>query len=114
MTIALLVSDPSGAKSRFHARLDKRGEAYSDDRVFLEQGGNRYIEIDSPHTIYAPSFWAGLAAILLNFMHFLIWFLVLWFVLQYDVGSALGGAFGLGLVTMLAVMPLLFDSNRVV
>lgn len=111
MTAAVLVPDAGGDKVRYDAALDARGQAYTGDRVFVEAGGRRYVELDLPGTVYSPSRWAAIGALLLNVAHFGLWFLVLWLVMQYEPGAALGGAAALGLLTMLAVMPLLFGSN---
>ena len=112
MTAAVVV--PDGAeKVRFDAELDARGQAYTGERVFVEAGGRRYVEIDLPGTVYAPSRWAAVGALLLNAAHFGVWFLVLWLVMRYEPGSAAGGTAVFGLATMVAVMPLLFGSNQV-
>jgi hypothetical protein len=111
MTVAVLV--PEGdRKARFDAELDAKGVAYTPEKVFREAGGRRYVEVDVPGLVFAPSPWAAVGAVLLNAAHFGLWFVVLWLVMRYDAGSAAGGAAVLGLTTMLAVMPLLFGSNR--
>jgi hypothetical protein len=114
MTIAVVVPEAGGAKTRFDAELDSRGQAYKSgaEKVYREKGSKRYVELGLPSTIYSPSTTAALLALLLNFLHFALWFAVLWPVMRYGSGAALGGAAALGLVTMLAVMPLLFNSNR--
>lgn len=115
MTVAVLLPEPGGGtKTRFDAALDPKGQSYlaGSEKVFQEKGGRRYVEVDAPALVYAPSRWAALGALALNLAHFGLWFLVLWPVMRYEPGPALGGAVVFGLVTMLAVMPLLFNSNR--
>lgn len=113
MTIALLVPEGEG-KARFEAELDRGGTAYrsSTEKVFRERGGRRYIETVAPGVVHAPSRWAMIAAILLNVLHFALWFAVFWPVMRFGSEAALGGAAVFGLVTMLMVMPLLFVANR--
>jgi hypothetical protein len=114
MTVAVLVPEAGGAKARFDAELDPRGQAYKPtvEKVFTEKGGRRYVEMGYPGVVYSPSRWAAIGAFLLNIAHFGLWFVVLWPVMRYGSGAALGGAAALGLVTMLAVMPLVFNTNR--
>lgn len=117
MTVALRVTGPDGGSpARFDANLAADGATYrtrSEDVVFTEAGGSRYVEGRLPGVVYAPSLLAVIAAVTLNVIHFALWFVVFWPVLRYGSGLALGLAAGFGLMTMLTIVPLLFEENRV-
>ncbi|QEL14579.1 hypothetical protein [Limnoglobus roseus] len=101
---------------KFDAQFDKTGKyAGGSNKVFQEVGGRRYIEFGQtnvPSAMFSPSTGAMMAALGLNALHFVVWFVALWPVLRYTMGHAIGGAAGLGLFVMLLVMPLLFDKNK--
>lgn len=99
---------------RYDAEFDKNGKYLSRAPVFREAGGRRFIEFGNvPSPIYVPSRGALFAALALNGLHFVVWFVALWPVLRYTVGHAIGGAIALGLFVMLLLLPLLFDKNKV-
>lgn len=110
---------PEAEPVRFNAVLkeDSRSSVKTyaggpDGRRFVEEKGSRYIQADQLGVIYVSSSAAVFLALLLNFTHFLLWFLVFWAILQFTRGHALMLASVFGLVTMLMVMPLLFKSGR--
>ncbi|CAN5576979.1 hypothetical protein BH11PLA2_BH11PLA2_26330 [soil metagenome] len=134
ITVALEVPD-GDTKARFDAelfvpdeskpgevRLVKPGETPADPkysretvRFFREVNGRRYIEFNqlgTPGSIQAPSRGAFIGALLLNFGHFVVWILIFWLVLRFSFGAAIGLGVGFGALTMLFVMPILFDRNR--
>ena len=113
MTIAMMIPVADGQKLRFDAELDPRGQSYTAAKQFRQQGGRRYLEGEYPGMMYEPHPWAAVGALFINFFQFVLWFVVFWPVLRYGSGVALGFAVSLGLVTMLVVMPLLFNANRV-
>jgi hypothetical protein len=103
-------------KVRYDVQLDPDGKLPRGTRILKEAGGRRFIEMSPTNSlspIYAPSRGAAFAALGLNLLHFVVWFLVFWPVLRYTVGHSIGGAAGLGLFTMLLIMPLLFEKNKV-
>ena len=117
MTVALMVGGPDGGDpARFDANLSDDGATYrtrSEDVVFTQVGGSRYVESRVPGVVYAPSLLAVIIAILLNVIHLLLWFVVFWPVMRYSSGAALGLAAGFGLIAMVTFVPLLFEENRV-
>jgi len=119
ITTALNVIEPDGKKTRFDAEMradpDPRvvGKVYStDNKLFKEKGGSRYLEGETPNLVFAPSGAALFLAIALNVLMFVVWFVAYWPILQYLPGHAIGLAFVFGLVTMVVLMPLLFKLNK--
>jgi hypothetical protein len=119
MTVALRVRlDPQGEPIRFNAALhEERPGVFSyasglEGRRFLEVGGNRYIFADQIGTVYVPTPKVVVVSLLLNFLLFVIWFIALWPILQFQPGHAAGLTLAFGFATMLIVLPLLFQPNR--
>jgi hypothetical protein len=118
MTVALRPKlDPDAEPVRFSAPVKDRGETatYSAPREslrFIEDGGSRYIQADQLGVVYVPSTWGVVLALFINFVHVLVWFVVFWPILQFTRGHAFVLAIVFSLVTMLALMPLLFERNR--
>ncbi len=111
ITVALMVPGPDGKKSRFDAVME--GKVYStENKLFQEKGGSRYLEGDPPKQVFAPNTGALILAMGLNILMFVVWFLACWPILQYLPGHALGIALVFGLLTMVILMPLLFKLNK--
>jgi len=102
---AVLVKDARSGARTYPPKGDER-------RRFAEATGSRYVAVDEPGKLYAPSTAVVVLALLLNSALFVVWFAALWPVLQFAWAHALGLAAVFGLVTMLLVMPLLFKPNR--
>ena len=115
ITVAMNI-EVDGKKSRFDAELreDARvGKVYStDNKLFKEKGGSRYLEGETPNLVFAPSGMTLFLAIALNVLLFVVWFLAFWPILQYLPGHAIGLAFVFGLVSLVVLMPLLFKLNK--
>lgn len=116
MTAAIrLKPEPNAEAIRLNAQLDKEKKTYVnsiDGRRFVEEKGSRYVQVDQPGTLFVPSTGTVVLALFINFLHFAVWFLAFWLVLQFTRGHAFGLAVGFGVATMLLVMPLLFAPNR--
>jgi hypothetical protein len=117
MTAAIVLKpDPESEPVRFDAVFneDKRTQAksYTPERRFNEQNGSRYVLADQLGVLYIPSTGTVALALLINLVHFLLWFIAFWPILQYTRGHAFALTVLFGLVTMLLVMPLLFKPNR--
>jgi hypothetical protein len=111
LTVALEVKE-GDAKARFDAELDDKGK-YKPNRRFVDRN-RRYIEFgqtNTPSEIVAVSRGAFLGAVALNLLCFVAWFVVLWPVMRFTLGHALGLSLVLGGATMLLLMPLLFEKN---
>jgi hypothetical protein len=120
MTVALRVPlEADQQPVRFEAILqeDSRGgKSYASNlegRRFVEVNGQRYILADRIGTVYIPTPATVMGALLLNFLLFIIWWIALWPIMQFEAGHAAGLTLVFGFATMLLVMPLLFQSNRV-
>ena len=102
--------------TRFEAEFDARGNYKGgSNKVFVEKDGRRFIEFGQsniPTPIYAPSRGALFAALGLNALLFVVFFVAFWPVLRYTVGHSIGGAAAIGLFVMLLLMPLLFEKNK--
>src|SRR5207244_11702309 len=73
-------------------------------RTLREANGRRYIEfsqLGTPGSMQSPSRGAWVGVVLLNLAHFAVWFLVVWPILRFDCGVALGLAAGFCAATML-------------
>lgn len=102
--------------TRFDAELDDKGKYKSLNNKVFTAKDRRFIEFgqtNTPSLIFAPSRGAFFAALALNALNFILWFAVFWPVLRFSFGHAIGLAFVFGGVTMLLLMPLLFDKNQV-
>jgi len=119
MTAAIRAKlDPDAEPVRFDVQLkNDRGATvnYAAPREglrFIEEGGSRYIQADQLGVVYVPSTWGVILALLINLLHVLVWFAVFWPILQFTRGHAFVLTVVFSLVTMLALMPLLFERNR--
>lgn len=83
-------------------------------RIFREVNGRRYIEFvqGTPGPMQIPNRGAWVGAMLLNVLHFVVWFIVFWPILRYSSGTALGLAALMTFMVVLLAMPVLFDRNR--
>jgi hypothetical protein len=79
---------------------------------FIEDGGRRYVEEEQMGTLFVPSTGTIVVALLINIVHFVVWFAAFWAILQFTRGHAFALTTIFGLVTMLLVLPLLFQPNR--
>jgi hypothetical protein len=112
MTIALDLPE-DGKKTRFDAAIDSGGRYVreGDNVQFTEKGGSRYLESERLHRLYVPSSGAFAAAVALNVLVFVVWFAAFWPVLRFNFGHALILALIFGTVSVLLLMPLLFEKN---
>ncbi|MBP3958838.1 hypothetical protein J8F10_26630 [Gemmata sp. G18] len=87
-------------------------ETYTADRQFVEEKGDRYVNATQMGTLFVPSTKTLFVALLLNISLLLMWLVVTWPVLRYTFAHALGFTVVGTLVTMFALMPILFKYNR--
>jgi len=113
MTVAVLV--PAGdAKVRFAAAEANGVYVLTDgNAVFREENGRRTVTDENMGHMQVPSTAALVVALLVNVLHFAAWFVAFWPVMRFTVGHALGLTALFGGVTMLVLMPLLFQLNAV-
>ena len=115
ITVSLDVVDATGKTARFDAKMDALGNYdLPSGRTprFIEAGGKRYVEADSPNLVFAPSTAALIGALAFNFMNFVIWVVAFWPCLRFTLGHSIGGAIVIGSLMMLFLVPLLFEKNQ--
>ncbi len=116
MTVALLVPEGNGNKARFDAVMKDGTYAREGDYVrFTEEGGPRFIDADpaaGPRLMQVPSTGGLAAAVGVNVLHYVVWFLVFWLALRFTFGHALGLTAVFATASMLVLMPLLFKLNE--
>jgi hypothetical protein len=110
---------PDAEPVRFNAQLkdDKRSSVRTyaagiEGLRFVEENGSRFIQAHQLGAVYIPSTGAIILALFINLLHFVVWFIVFWPILQFTRGHSFVLMTVFALVTMLVVMPLLFDKNR--
>lgn len=106
---------PDAEPVRFNAQLEKDKRTYAkniEGRRFTEERGSRYVQAEQLGVLYVPSNTTVFFALVLNLLHFVVWFAAFWAVLQFTRGHAFVLAVAFGMASMLLVMPLLFKPNR--
>lgn len=117
ITVALMIPDADGKPTRFDAEMrdePRVGKVYStENKLFKEKGGARYLEGETPNVVFAPSSATLWIAMALNALLFVAWFIAFFPILQYFAGHSVGLALVFGILTMVVLMPLLFKLNKV-
>ncbi len=88
----------------------------TEERKFQEANGSRYVTVDNKgqfSSINVPHGGTVAIALMLNFALVVVWLAAFWPILRFTLSHALIFAGSLALLTMLAVMPVLFKQNRV-
>ncbi|QJW96588.1 hypothetical protein [Frigoriglobus tundricola] len=106
--------DPEPVRYKVTLKEDPRTKTktYKPDSKFEEEKGSRYVDAHQMGTLVVPSTGTVVLALLLNFMLMAVWLVAIWPVLRFSLGHAVVFAGALGLITMLAVMPVLFRHVR--
>ena len=117
-TGAILVKGPEDAAPvRYNATMKEnpntKTKAYTPELKFEEEKGSRYVSADSMGTLYVPSTGTVVGALALNFMLVVAWLVAFWPILRFSLSHALIFTAALAIITMMAIMPLLFKQNRV-
>jgi hypothetical protein len=119
MTGAIRVKVPGDTDPvRYNAVLDPKSSKESptyarEPRRFVEENGSRYVEMHQPGTLFVPSSGTIALALLLNGALVVVWLAAFWPILRFSLIHALVFTGALALLTMVAVMPVLFNQNRV-
>src|SRR6266545_4552577 len=118
MTGAILVKAPDDPQPvRYNATVKDgpggKGKTYTPEPRFVEEKGSRFVEAHKLGTLVVPSTGTVVVSLVLNFALFVVWLAALWLVLRFSLGHALIFTGALGLVTLIAIMPILFKQNRV-
>jgi hypothetical protein len=75
---------------------------------YIEEGGSRFMTVDHFGRIYTPRPGRARAMVLLNVVHFAVWFLAIWLLLRFQWSHALGLAAAIWLAMTMLVGPLIF------
>jgi hypothetical protein len=89
-----------------------KSPTYTPEPRFEEEKGRRYVEAHKLGTLVVPSTGTIVVSLLLNFALFVVWVAAFWPILRFSLGHAMIFAGSLALITMLAIMPVLFKQNR--
>ncbi|HEY8504846.1 MAG TPA: hypothetical protein VIL46_09710, partial [Gemmataceae bacterium] len=92
MVVAIVVEE-DGRPVRFNATLDAQGRFVPSEEFYKEEGGDRYMTETGVGQVLDPRLGVLFANLLLNLVHFLLWFVLLWLVLRFQWAHALGLAF---------------------
>jgi len=114
MVVAILVKEKDKAEpTRFNANLDAKGNFPRDKtEIRYTDASGRYMPVDSLGRIYRKKTGVLIANLLLNGVHFLLWWAVLWFGVRYTIWQACGLAFVIWMFMMVGVQPVLFNFTR--
>jgi hypothetical protein len=106
---AIVVEEPDGRKTRFVAETqDGKFSAKQGEPVrYREEGGKRIMTDQYIGKLSATRWGLVIGNILLNFGHFIAWFVVLWLLLRFQWPHAFGLALALWAMFMF-VLPALF------
>lgn len=107
---AIIVEDKDGKKARFVAETTKEGKfaAKQGEPVrYREEGGKRVMTDTYIGQINTTKWGLVFGNLLMNFGHFVVWFLVLWLLLRFQWAHAFGLALALWAV-FIFVLPALF------
>jgi hypothetical protein len=82
----------------------------ADHKRYVEEGGRRYLDGDSFGRITTPRGGGAFVRVLLNVLHFVVWFVVIWLLLGFQWPHALGLAAATWLM-MTFVAPFIFKKG---
>lgn len=110
MVVAVLIQEKGKDQpTRFNVNLQPNGEFFSEDRSrWQEEKGSRYMDHAAMGKVYRVRTLSYLGNFTANFLHLVIWVVVLWPVMRFALGHAIGMGLAMWAITMLAVQPALF------
>jgi len=110
MVVALLIKEKGkDTPTRFNANLQPDGTFRPPDETrWEEEKGRKYMDHSALGKVYRVRSMAYMGNLTANFLHLLLWVVVLWPVMRFTLGHAIGFGLVLWGVTMLAVQPVLF------
>jgi hypothetical protein len=85
--------------------VEVRFVARPEENKFVEEGGTRYMTVANFGRIYAPRPGRSRVMLLINAVHFLVWFLTVWLLLRFQWSHALGLAIVFWLAMTMLIMP---------
>ena len=84
---------------------ETRFVAQHDAGKYTEEGGTRYMSMDNFGRVYTPRPGRSRVMLLINVVHFAVWFLVVWLVLRFQWPHALGLAALFWLAMTMLIVP---------
>ena len=114
MAVAILLPEKDKPEpTRFNANLDAKGNfpQGAGELRYVDAAG-RYMTTDSLGRVYRKKTGVLFANIFLNVLHFVLWWMVLWYGVRYSLWHAFSLAFVMWLFVMVAVQPVLFNQTR--
>ena len=121
MMVAIIVEEKKGdetVKTRFNAEMKdgkfapRAPRGVEQSLRYIEENGSRFMPEDQLGKIVSYRRGRLFLVVLLNAVHFAIWFAVLWPLLRFQWAHALGFAFIGWLVLTLALVPYLLTTSR--
>jgi hypothetical protein len=126
MMIAIIVEEPNEdptappVRRRFNAELSPDGKTFATRQAggttqpirYIEENGTRFIVEDQLGKIISYRRGRLVLNLLVNLIHWIIWFVVLWLLLEFPWPHALFGGSVCWLVMTLGVLPFLLDRVR--
>jgi hypothetical protein len=111
MEVALLIKEKGKDQpTRFEANLDPKSGNFRppEETRYEADGGKRYMDLSTLGKVYRVRSMAILGNLFANLLHLAIWVVVLWLLMRFSLGHAIGIGLALWGVTMLVVQPALF------
>jgi hypothetical protein len=110
MVVAILLTEKGKDKpTRYNANLRPDGTfPQLDETRWEEEKGRRYMDQNAIGKVYRVRSMAYVGNLTANLLHLIVWVLVLWPVMRFALGHAIGMGLALWAITMLAVQPALF------
>ena len=109
--VAILIKEKDKAEpTRFDAKLDAKGNFPAEIR-YTDAAG-RWMGADTLGRVYRSKTGVLFANIFLNVFHFVLWWMILWVGMRFNLWHALGLAMVIWPFVMIAVQPVLFTQTR--
>jgi hypothetical protein len=110
MVVALIIKEKGrDTPTRFDANLKPDGTFQKPDETRYEaEKGKRYMDQVALAKVYRVRSMAVMGNLFANFLHLVVWVAVLWPIMRFSFGHAVGIGLALFAVTMLVVQPALF------
>ena len=109
MVVAVLIHEKGNKQpTRFDANLTSDGRFRTpEDTRYEADGGRRYMDLNGMGKVYRRRSMPILGNLFANFLHLAVWVIVLWPVMRFTLGHAVGIGLALWGVTMV-LQPALF------
>lgn len=109
MVVAVLIYEKGSKEpTRFNANLTDDGKFRQTDETRYEaDGGKRYMDLNGMGKVYRKRSMAILGNLIANLLHLAVWVAVLWPVMRFTLGHAIGIGLALWGITMI-LQPALF------